>query len=177
MLLCSWLLPVLLSIVSATAKRLTFDHWWTPTSEPLIFTIKEPAWLQVVEYRHQGNRFNVYDSGALLGTTSYIEQHSGRRLRGERGNNRGGHKNPSEAIKDIDSYSRGIFELSPGFHNITVTSTAKKTRYNKATAAVRLIKSDELTTEIMLQHGARMVDIEHTITTTSTELFPAMPSM
>lgn len=163
-MLCWWLFLAFLSVHAISARRIALNEW-TPASEPILFTIHEPAWLQVVDYTHPGgNRFQVYDSGELLGVTSYV--HKKRPMRGETASS------PSEAIKYLDFYSRGIFELSPGSHRIAVKPASKRKSHVKKFAdgaAVRLIKYTDLTAEIMLQHGARLVDIEHTVTRTKTE--------
>jgi hypothetical protein len=99
--------------------------------ESFAFELNEPTRLQVIDFKHHGDMFDVYDHGKLLGSSSKVVYDENVETYAA---------TPQEALLD-DHFSKGAFSLEKGNHNITIKAHGP---YQVGSAALRLLQRTNL---------------------------------
>ncbi|ORZ11988.1 hypothetical protein BCR42DRAFT_99033 [Absidia repens] len=103
----------------------------TFAQESFEFQLNEPTMLQVVDFKHHGDMFDVYDNGKQIGSSSKVVYDEDVETYAA---------TPQEALTD-DHFSKGSFNLDKGQHNITILAHGP---YDAGSAAVRLVQRTNL---------------------------------
>ncbi|ORZ16865.1 hypothetical protein BCR42DRAFT_21975 [Absidia repens] len=103
----------------------------TLARESFAFELNEPSRLQVVDFKHHGDMFDVFDNGKKLGSSSNVVYDENVETYAA---------TPQEALSD-DHFSKGAFSLEKGKHNITVMAHGP---YEVGSAALRLVQRTNL---------------------------------
>jgi hypothetical protein len=93
---------------------------------PFTFTDNNTMRLKVTDAFVNGDRFAVYDFGALVGSTSKPDTGT-----------KAATNNPDEAFQS-PAYSFGTFLLSPGEHSLTIKTTAVATGWTHGVGFLRI---------------------------------------
>lgn len=95
----------------------SFANYYVPASDPAwTFTTTTPQVLRIVDGGHQGDIFDVYDNGILLGSMSATPINADHSCAGDP---TGQGTDPAACWND-PLMSRGTFPIAPGSHSITV---------------------------------------------------------
>ncbi|CAO3590075.1 unnamed protein product [Absidia cylindrospora] len=87
--------------------------------EAFAFHLKEPAILQLIDFKHPGDRFQVFDNDLSLGNTTLPKVMAVSKDEDNHGSLYAG--TPALAMADKrDRYSKGQILLAPGNHSITI---------------------------------------------------------
>ncbi|CAO3576250.1 unnamed protein product [Absidia cylindrospora] len=103
----------------------------TFAQESFEFQLNEPTMLQVVDFKHHGDMFDVYDNGKQIGSSSKVVYDEDVETYAA---------TPQEALTD-DHFSKGSFNLDKGQHNITILAHGP---YEAGSAAIRLVQRTNL---------------------------------
>jgi hypothetical protein len=125
----------------ASADPLTVDAGWHEFSwndapnafadnGPFEFTTLHLATLLVTDAYLNGDRFEVYDNGVLLGATS-LPTDDGTQIEGD----------PDAAVVSAD-FSSGAFVLGAGFHSITIKTIDIAAEYTSGAGFLRVDSLD-----------------------------------
>ncbi|KAG0814132.1 hypothetical protein G6F19_005252 [Rhizopus arrhizus] len=88
--------------------------------------VEDTARIQVTDFKNRGDRFEVFDNGKSLGTTSEVSAEADQEAFAA---------TPEEALED-ERFSKGVFTLEKGEHKITIKATGP---YEAGTAAIRIL--------------------------------------
>ncbi|KAI8336152.1 hypothetical protein BC941DRAFT_453259 [Chlamydoabsidia padenii] len=99
--------------------------------ESFAFELNEPTQLQVIDFKHHGDMFDVYDHGKILGSSQKVVYDENIETYAA---------TPQEALLD-DHFSKGTFSLDKGAHNITILAHGP---YQVGSAALRLLQRTNL---------------------------------
>ncbi|ORZ21585.1 hypothetical protein BCR42DRAFT_475140 [Absidia repens] len=118
------LLPLFL-----TDERFNIFTWSSPSvdnneanimaRETFVFHLQEPAILQLIDFKHPGDRFQVFDNDLSLGKTTLPNVMAASKDEDNHGSLYA--STPALAMADKrDRYSKGQILLAPGNHSITI---------------------------------------------------------
>jgi hypothetical protein len=93
------------------------------SSKSFVFELQTAAHFLLTDYKQNGDSFQVYDNGELIGATRAVSATSAYA------------ETPEDAVADA-SFSKAAFSLAAGAHNITIEATSP---YDFGSGAVRLV--------------------------------------
>jgi hypothetical protein len=93
------------------------------SSKSFVFELHTAAHFLLTDYKQNGDSFQVYDNGELIGATRAVNATSAYA------------ETPEDAVAD-KSFSKAAFSLAAGAHNITIEATSP---YDFGSGAVRLV--------------------------------------
>jgi hypothetical protein len=113
---CTWYNFYLLADGSAAAGS-SFQNYYVAASDPLwTIVTSSSTLLRVLDGGHQGDTFNVFDNGNLLGTTSFTPVDANHACANDP---TGPGTDPAACWNDM-LMNRGEFLLAPGSQSLTV---------------------------------------------------------
>jgi len=127
--------------ITVGSPHWTFFNWsGTPpvvnSDGPFTFSNSSSMLLKVTDAFIDGDRFGVYDKGALLGNTS-VPADDGTQVSGD-----------CDAAFANPKYSHATFTLAPGSHSVTMVTIAGATGFTSGSGCVRVVLGPAAPSEV-----------------------------